>query len=222
MNKYPLKNFYLDFFHQLYYAAKNMGLNYSLKKYEKNQVIALRETECKQIGIITKGEARIEHLSSSGKRDIIRSLKRYDIFGEILIFTEDSHYPYDIISISKTEIFFINKENLLKILKENINLLENFLSHISSSYIILNKIIKLKSQKTIEHKLAYYFLYFENITENKLSCKIKSKTYLADLLGIERPSLHRALNNLQERDYLFFEKNHIIIKDLAFFKKLVE
>ena len=86
--------------------------------------------------------------------------------------------------------------NLLKILKENINLLEQLLSHISSSYIILNRLIKLKSQKTIEHKLAYYFIYFENITEKKLSCKINSKTQLADFLGIERPSLHRALNNL--------------------------
>ena len=164
MNKYPLKNFYLDFYHQLYYLAKNKGLHFSLKKYEKEQIIALRDSKCKQIGIVLKGEVRIEHLSSSGKRDIIRILKRYDIFGEILIFTETSRYPYDIISATNTEIFFINKENLLKILKENISLL-TILTHIASSYLMLNKIIKLKSQKLL-NKISFYFLYFEKIKEN--------------------------------------------------------
>lgn len=222
MERFTFKNFHIQFYQDLIHLVKYKNIPYTIKKYEKNQVIALSNDECLQVGIITKGGVKIEQTLNSGETILIKSLKQYDIFGEILIFASDSKYPYDIISSTKTEIFFISKTNLLKIFKDDINLLEQFLGHISSSYLILNRLIKLKSQKTIENKLAYYFIYYKNINETNLTCTIDSKTQLANFIGIERQSLFRVLKKLQDKNYLIFNKNSITIKNFQYFQNLIK
>ncbi|HEY8364567.1 MAG TPA: Crp/Fnr family transcriptional regulator [Haloplasmataceae bacterium] len=222
MHKDYLKNFHATFFNKLFTLANKKSIPYLIKSYNKNQIIALANEPCTQVGIITKGEIRIEHLHISGNKTIINTLKQYDIFGEILIFSNESSYPFDIISNTKTDIFFITKLNLLRIFTEDINLMEQFLNHISSSYLNLNKLIKLKSQKTIESKLAYYFLYFQNLSNNNLTCNIKNKTYLADILGVERQSLLRVLKKLQSDNCIIYNKKEIKILNLSYFRNLIE
>jgi|SRR5690554_3318944 len=222
MHKFPIKKFHAQFYHELFYFVKSKNIPYIIKKYDKNQFIALSDDECSHIGIIIKGEARIEQMLNNGKINLIKSLKQYNIFGEILIFSDNPKYPYDIISSTKIEIFFISKINLLKIFKDDINLLDIFLSHISASYLNLNNLIKLKSQKAIENKLAFYLIHFKKITKSNLSCKIKNKTHLADLIGVERQSLLRVLKKLQDKNCLVFNKNDIYIKDYHYFQKLIE
>lgn len=222
MHKDYLKNFHALFYQDLFNAVKQKHIPYSTKNYQKEHIIALSGDECRQIGILIKGEIRIEQLFNNGKKNIINILKQFDIFGEILVFSNEAIYPFDIISATKAEVFFISKENLLKIFTDETSLLTQFLTHVASSYLTLNQIIKLKSQKTIESKLAYYFLHIKKITADKRKCTIKNKTYLADLIGVERQSLSRVFKDLQSKDYLSYDKNLIIIKDFYYFQKLIE
>ncbi len=222
MHKFELKNFHVSFYYELINTIKKHNIPYIHKKYLKDDVIVLSQSKCQAMGIIQKGEIKIEHLMSNGNKQIITTLKEYDVFGEILLFSEAPYYPYDIITTTNCEIFMITKENLLKIFKEDISILGKFLSHISQSYIRLNRLIKLLSQKTLKHKLAYYFLDFENLTKGNNTCKIKNKTTLASLLGVERQSLIRELNNLRDLGKLFYVRNEITIIDVDYFDSLVE
>lgn len=222
MNKEYLKNFHPLFYQDLLAIIAKKKYPYSVRNYTKQQIIALSDDCCSSIGIVLKGQIKIERSLLNGKRHTINTLKQYDIFGEILLFAEEPNYPYEIIAFNNCEILFIRKTILLKIFKEDINILEKFLYHISKSYMNLNKYIKLISQKTILCKLAYYLLNYGHITENNLTYKIDSKTHLAEIIGVERQSLIRELNRLKENNRLFYDRKFIYIKDFHYFKQLTE
>ncbi|NLG81704.1 MAG: cyclic nucleotide-binding domain-containing protein, partial [Bacilli bacterium] len=169
MNNIPYKKFHLEFFYELNRMLKVGNIMYSIRKYPKDQVIFLSGSRCQHVGIVTKGEVKIEHLTEAGTRILIRQLKQYDIFGEILLFSPESLYPYDIVAKTNCEVLFISKENLLNILSQNVTILQKYLQHIAESYHQLNKLVKLKSQKTLRHKIAFYFLYYEHLTNNQLN-----------------------------------------------------
>ncbi|QVK18721.1 Crp/Fnr family transcriptional regulator [Mycoplasmatota bacterium] len=222
MNKEYLKNFHALFYQDLLSIILQKKYPYSVRNFSKQQVIAFSDDCCSSIGIVLKGQIKIEQLHANGKRNIINTLNEYDIFGEILLFANEPTYPYEIIAVSNCEVLFITKPILLKIFKEDINILEKFLYHISNSYMNLNKYIKLITKKTIVCKLAYYLIYYAHITENNFTYEIDTKTHLAELIGVERQSLIRELNNLQKNNRLFYDRKHIYIKDFYYFKQLIE
>ncbi len=222
MNKVKIKNFHAEFYQELISLINNKDIPHLIRTYQKDQIIASSGSICYSVGIIIKGMANIEQITASGEKNLINSLKQYDIFGEILLFTDSPYYPYEIIAVNYCEILFITKLNLLKIFKEDIILLEKFLAHISQSYKKLNLLIKLKSQKNIISKLAYYFIYFSDISENNLNCHIASKTQLAEIIGIERQSLIRVLNQLRDKGCLSYDRHNIYLKNVAYFKQLIE
>lgn len=216
-----LKNFHIDFFHELLYVIKKNNLSYHSKKYEKNQIIFIANSKCERIGIILNGKISIEHVLKDGKKVTINIIEKYDIFGEILLFSDENIYPYNIIANTKCEVMFLSRDVLLSILNQNTFLLNKFLFHISESYMTLNKYIKLKSQKNIVSKLAFYFLQYANIDSNNLICKLNTKSDLANFLGVERQSLIRELNNLKSKNILSYDKKNIYLKDITFFEKIV-
>lgn len=222
MNNLVYKKFHLEFFYELNHMLKTGNVKHSIRKYPKDQIIFLTGSRCQSIGILLKGEVKIEHLTETGTRILIRNLNQYNIFGEILLFSPEPYYPYDIVAKSNCEILFISKDSLLRILSENPNILEKYLQHIAESYHQINKLIKLKSQKTLRHKLAYYFLNYEHLNKENHSLIIKSKTELANLLGVERQSLFRELKNLENEGYLELNKKEVILKNLTYFASLVD
>ncbi len=222
MHKDYLKNFQITFYQDLISIISKRKLPNNIKNYEVGQVIASINQQCEKVGIVLKGNVHIEHILEEGKKIIINQLIKYDIFGEILLFSNEPFYPYQIVSTTTSQVLFINKATLLKTFKEDINLLEKYLFHIAESYMNLNKYIKLKSQKTIVNKLAFYFINYANINSSQLICKLKSKTYLASFLGIERQSLVRELNNLKNKKLIDYDRKNIYIKDFSYFNQLIE
>ncbi len=222
MNKDYLKNFHANFFLELFSLIHEKQFPHLIRTYEKDQPIEMANDQCTQVGFVLNGNVQIEEVLRSGKKNVINNLNQFDIFGEILLFSSNPYYPYDIIAISQCEILLINKEILLKIFKEDINILEKFLYHISHSYMNLNKFAKLQTQKNIQSKLAYYFIYYNQISYDNLVCKIQTKTHLAELLGVERQSLIRELNRLKLNHYLDYDRNNIYILDFSYFKTLIE
>jgi CRP-like cAMP-binding protein len=193
---------------------------YTIKKYEKNQLICEAQSKCDKIGIVIDGEISIENILFNGKKNIINIIN--DCFGEILLFTEENLYPYNVVSYKNCEIIFITKEILFKIFKVDMIILEKFLQHISQSYMILNQYIKLKSQKTINSKLAYYLIHYVKISPEYTKYKITTKTELAEFLGVERQSLIRELNKLKEKLVIDYNKQYIMIINYDYIISLID
>ena len=110
---------------------KNTSNDYSnhfiIKEYKKDSLIFNELEKCTYLALILEGEVQISTLTYNDKEYTITLLNKFDTFGEFLLFSDKPFYLGDIIAKSNAKIAFINKENLLYLLKYKV-ILENFLN----------------------------------------------------------------------------------------------
>ena len=169
--------------------------NFEKKEYERGDIIFSTNQECTKIGFILKGHIKITSITYFEKEETISSLKANDIFGNMLIFSTHPYFLGDAIAEKKSTIIFINKKQLIDLLKENQTFLELFLKEITDNAIAIKQQNKLLAHKNIKDRILYYFNNL-SIQQNTKIIKIPSITHLSLELSLPRPSVSRELTNL--------------------------
>lgn len=183
------------------------------KTFDKGEVIAHEEDKCLTLGLILEGSIEIERIYSSGKSLTVQRLNAGDVFGEALIFSSYGNYPATIEAVTKTNIIFIRKDDILKLCLNESRILENFMTLLSDKVFMLNSKIKSISFKNLNHRVVNYIL--ENSRKqnsNKIELKL-TKESIAAYLGMPRPSFSRELIKLRDEKLISFNRNEIKILD---------
>lgn len=189
-------------------------LNYSIESFDKGEIIAQEDDKCNSIGLVLEGAVNIERIYPSGKAIVMKKMLPGDVFGEALIFSKTTTYPATVIAYSNCIIAYLNKVELLKLFSLDNRIFENFMMLLSDKILMLNNKIKSISLKTVKQKVVDYILEEYNLQKNlNISLKL-SKEEIAELIGIPRPSLSRALMNLREENLIEFDRNKITIIDI--------
>jgi len=106
----------------------------------------------------------------------------------------------------------MDKPVFLKLLMSNDKILINFLNMISNRSQFLSEKIKFLNFKTIKDKLAHYILQKAGKEGTDVTMDM-TQNDLADFFGVARPSVARALGELEEEGYLQAERKNIRILD---------
>ena len=190
-------------------------VKYTVKTYEKDAIIAGEDEECNSLGLILDGHIEIQRIYLSGKHIVLKRMTSGEVFGEAIIFSKRNHYPATIISMSKSTIAFIKKEDVIQLGLLEENILKNFITLLSDKIFVLNNKIKNISFKTVKQKVINYIL--EQMHEQKSNSKIvlkSNKEQISSYIGIPRPSLSRELMKLRDEGIIDFDKNTITICDI--------
>ena len=173
------------------------------KKLDKGEILFLEDATCNSIGVIIDGQIDIVSYSFSGKEMIYNSLKKNDVFGNNLLFSDSPKYKGNVISKDKSLVGLINKENLLTILMNNDKFLIEYLKIQSNFGKSLNAQIKLLSLDNALDRFQYYL--FSNNNE----VHYKNVASLAKSLHLERETLSRLLSKLEKEGVIYRDK-HLI------------
>lgn len=186
-------------------------VKYTVKTYEKDALIAMEDEECNSLGLILDGQVEVQRIYSSGKHIVLKRMTAGEVFGEAIIFSKINKYPATIISMSKSNVAFIKKEDIIQLCILEESILKNFISLLSDKIFILNNKIKNISFKTVKQKVINYIL--EQMHEQKSSTIVlkANKEQISSLIGIPRPSLSRELMKLRDEEIIDFDKNTITI-----------
>ena len=186
-------------------------VKYTVKTYEKDAVIAMEDEECNSLGLILDGQVEVQRIYLSGKHIVLKRMTAGEVFGEAIIFSKINKYPATIISMSKSNVAFIKKEDIIQLCILEESILKNFISLLSDKIFILNNKIKNISFKTVKQKVINYIL--EQMHEQKSSTIVlkANKEQISALIGIPRPSLSRELMKLRDEGIIDFDKNTITI-----------
>jgi len=183
---------------------------YQIKNYEKGTIIASRSEECNSLLIIVQGSVRGEMLDYSGK-----VLKVEDIFAPkpiatAFLFGHNNRFPVDVIANNEVQILKIPKESVIQLFQKNDRFLNNYLNVISNKAQFLSQRIWFLSFKTIKGKLAQYILNLCNPNQSKISLPLSQKE-LAEFFGVTRPSLARALGDLEKEGIIDVNRREITV-----------
>lgn len=175
----------------------------SVHSYNKNDVLHREGDKCEEITIVSEGKIKIVSYSFSGKEIIFNELGKNQIFGNNLLFSSEPNYKGDVVSVDKSIVVTIKKDNLITLLSSNQEFLREYLKIQSDFGKSLNSRIKLLSIDSALERFEYYLFI------NKGEIEFKSITSLASELGLKRETLSRLVSKLEKENVIKRSLHHI-------------
>jgi CRP-like cAMP-binding protein len=201
-------------------AALMQDKPFRLKEYNRDEYIAYSQDVCRDMLLVVQGSVRGEMTDLSGKKLKIEDIVAPRPLAAAFIFGKENRFPVDIIANEFSIILVIPRDVLIYLLQNSQVVLNNYLNAISSRTQFLSNKIRFLSFKTIKEKMA-------NFVWNQLrkgSEKIilhQTQSELADFFGVTRPSLARALSDMEKEGILKVERKEITILDKEKINKLL-
>jgi len=189
------------------------------KSYEAREVIAFQGDKVDKLIIIYKGIARGEMVDFAGKTVVIEELPSPKPLAPAFIFGKSNIFPVNIISQTKSETLQIQKPDFVRMMQHNSKLLTNFMNNISGRAQFLSNKIKFLTFNTIKGKFAFYLLNQQKNEDTVVIELPTSQSKIAELFGVARPSLARAIREMHNEGVIKAEAKTIRILDK---KALVE
>lgn len=177
---------------------KDIFENFAYKKLEfkKNEVVALAENECRHFYILLKGTVRGEMTDFSGKVIKIEDIESPRPLAPAFLFGDSNRYPVDITTNETSTILSFSKETWLEIMQSDQQVLQNYLAIIANRSQFLSNRIRFLSFQSIKGKLAWYIFQQVKQQDSEEISMLHSQGQLSELFGVARPSIGRALVEL--------------------------
>jgi len=188
-------------------------ISYKKSNYKKNDVIAFDGDVVIGQYLMLRGSVRGEMTNYAGKVVKIEDIEGNKLLAPAFLFGADNHYPVDIIANMDTECVFITKTSFSKLLQMNPVVQNNFLDIIAGKAQFLSNKIKFLTLQPIKGKIADYLL---RRTKRSLLNTIDlpySQEKLADLFGVTRPALTRALRELDQSKIICAKGKQVCVLD---------
>ncbi len=158
-------------------------------KFQKGNILFHEEEKCLHVGILLSGLIEIKSYTLSGQEILYNRIKKGDMFGNNLIMSSFPYYKGNVIAESDGEVFLLDENSLISIMRNNPSFLRQYLLYQSDITKKMNSKIKILSFSSLEERF-YYFLKENN------PLRIESVTLLAKELNSSREALSRLLSKL--------------------------
>ena len=185
-------------------------LDGEIRTFGRGEIIYSPTSYERKIGFVISGECEVARIKHDGGRVKLNTLTRGNPFGISAVFS-DEDFPTVIYAKRASEIVFITKDELLALIDRFPNVALAIIRFQNDRIAFLNKKIETFSAGTVEEKLACYLLG-EHRKRGSAEFAF-NKMLTADILGVGRASLYRALDSLTEDAIISFENKKILIKD---------
>lgn len=194
---------------------------FKIKNYDKEDIVALEGHPCNFIGLVLCGGVDIKRFLPNDKVILMSSFSKGNLFGGVITFSDVDFYPATVVSNSKTEILFIEKNEFINFCSSHKDILKSFLNDITNKIIELNKTIKTISFVSIRQKIANFLVDEYNLQQSNFIKMPKTKTKLAQTLGIPRPSLSREFINMKNDNLIDYTNEYVKIIDIQKLKNII-
>lgn len=187
---------------------------YIIKRYNKNEIIVAEGDECRSLMVLLSGSVKGEMVDFSGKTIKIEDIEPPRPLAPAFLFGNKNRYPVFIVTNEDIEILVMLKDSVIQLMQDNKTFLINYLNLMSNRAQFLSQKLKFLSFHSIKGKLAHYILQISK-KQGHMVILDKSQNELAELFGVTRPSLGRAIRELHNDGIVSAEgkKIHILDQD---------
>lgn len=153
-----------------------------------------------KLGILLSGKLLVEN----GSGTPLNHLEPSGLFGVSTVFTEQKTHVTDIYAEEDSILLLLDEMELREIFTEEFTINRNYLSFLTGRIRFLNWKIDLFTANTAEEKLCCWIRHQcrpeDSLSEpGRLVVDVDSMSHLAELLGMGRASLYRAVDSLAEK-----------------------
>lgn len=184
-----------------------------IKHFSAGSLIAQAGEQVASLNILLRGSVKGEMVDYTGKVIKIEDIAPPRPLAPAFLFGSRNRYPVNISAVEEVELLSIPREHFLGMLQKSEKVLVNFINIVSSRGQFLSNKIKFLSFTTIKGKLAQYLL---DLSEQAASSELvlpHSQSQLAELFGVARPSIGRALGELNQDGLILTRSKKVEILD---------
>ncbi len=186
-----------------------------IRSFGKGELVAVAGDELGFMHIVVEGLVTGEMVDFAGKVIKIEDIEPPRPLAPAFLFGEQNRYPVNITAGSDVKILSIPRDEFLKMMQSSERVLRSFVNIVSSRGQFLSNKIRFLSFTTIKGKLAQYLLDLSKkrgLGPFQLS---HSQAQLSELFGVARPSVGRAISELNQEGIIRTEGKQVQILDLA-------
>lgn len=187
---------------------------YRIRKYRAGTIIYHSGDPVEAFIMVIKGTVKGEMTDFSGRVIKIEDISAPQAVAPAFLFGSKNRFPVNVVALTDAGLLIIEKKSLLRLLMSNDMILVNFLGMISSRSQFLSEKIKFLNFKTIKEKLAQFILQRAGGSRNEIELD-KTQGELAEFFGVARPSIARAIGELEDEGFILARGKHIRILDKA-------
>lgn len=189
-----------------------LAVPHHFRKYNAGSMISQSGEPVNSLMVVMNGVVKGEMVDYAGRVIKIEDIPAPGALASAFMFGSRNRFPVNVIAITGTELLIIDKPEFLKLLMSKDKILINFLDMISNRSQFLSEKIKFLNFKTIKAKLAHYILQKAG-KEGSLIILEVTQNDLAEFFGVARPSVARALSELEDDGFLVADRKNITILD---------
>jgi CRP-like cAMP-binding protein len=188
------------------------SIPHKVRKFNAGSLIAHSGDAVASLMIVTAGTAKGEMIDYAGRVIKIEDIPAPGALASAFLFGSRNRFPVNVIAVSDVELLVIEKSDFLILMMKNDTVLANFLDMISNRSQFLSEKIKFLNFKTIKGKLAQFIL--QKTEQGTKTVKLEiTQNELADYFGVARPSVARALGDMEEEGLIEARGKNIRIID---------
>lgn len=193
------------------------------KSYPKDSYILMEEGTGTAMFVIISGKVKVSRTSSDGREVILSILGEFDFFGEMAILDGLSRSA-SVIAMADSELFIIQREQFLDLLKEFPEIAINLLQELTQRLRSADSKIKALSLKDAEGKVASVILQLaEDLGTIKQGVveieKLPLQQDLANMAGTSRETISRTLHSFVKKGQVELEGSKLRILNFEKFKE---
>ena len=186
-----------------------------VRSFRKGDMVAVAGDEIGFMHIVVEGIVTGEMVDFAGKVIKIEDIEPPRPLAPAFLFGKQNSYPVNITAGTDVKILSIPRDEFLKMMQSSERVLRNFVNIVSSRGQFLSNKIRFLSFSSIKGKLAQYLLDLAK-KQGKGNMQLShSQAQLSELFGVARPSVGRAIGELNQEGIIRTEGKQVQILDLA-------
>lgn len=190
-------------------------LNLSPVHFAKGSTVFNQGDLTSRSGILLEGKIIAESVSYSGVRRVIQTLKKGDLFGDVLMYSENQPNPVSTLVKEDSKVVLLD---ITVLMEKSCNplcrrMLINILHGLADKFWTLNRKIAYLSCNQMRQKIAMFLLDMQKKYGSQTFIVEYSREDLAALLGVNRSALSRELSRMQQEEIISYYKSSFKIEN---------
>jgi len=187
--------------------------SFRINEFHKGDMVANAGDQVFFQRLVVSGSVKGEMEDFAGKVIKIEDIQPPRPLAAAFLFGNQNSYPVNIIANEPTRILSIPKDSFLRMMQSNGRVLENFLHAVSSRGQFLSGKIRFLSFSTIKGKIAQYLLDLSSRQGSDTLLLPMSQSQLSELFGVTRPSIGRAMGEMNHDGLIHTDGKQVNILD---------
>ncbi len=194
---------------------------YKILAFKNGDLVLSQGEVFNHLYIIKQGRVSAEMLDALGRNTTIEELEPSRLIAPAFLFASKNRVPVDVIAKMETLIIRISVDKLMEMMQKEKIILRNYLNIVANRAYFLSERIRAYRFGTIKSKWANYLLEQSQVHHDTIFQIPHSQQELADLFGVTRPAVAKALSQLIEMGIVQSDRKYFRIMNIALLQKVI-